>query len=144
MKDMFAISSSDVRKDWSSIMDLAIREKPVFIKRTRDYMMLATIDTISELVSDLKFVVNIYHENDGSVTLYLNELDIVVNSNDISSAKSNLVKDIIEYAEEYYKDFARYSNSPNRRSHLPYVIKALTAKSPKELENALTCPNGEI
>lgn len=144
MNDMLTISSSDVRKEWSSVMDSVIREKPVFIKRTRDYMMLSTTEMISQLVAGVKFTADAYTEEDGSVTLSLREIDIVANGENMTSAKTALIDDITEYAEEYYQNFDRYSNSPNRSAHLPYVIKALTAKTPKELEDAVVCLNGKI
>ena len=34
-------SATEVRKDWSLFFDKAVREKPVFIKRTRDSAILA-------------------------------------------------------------------------------------------------------
>lgn len=144
MNDMLTISSSDVRKDWSSVLDSVVRERPAFIKRIRDYMMLCTTDMVYELVSGVKFMATKYTEADGSVTLSLDDLDIVVNGRNTEEAKSSLINDIVEYAEEYYQEFDRYSNSTNRRSHLPYVIKALTAKTPRELEDAIVCQDGKI
>ncbi len=143
MNDMLTISSSDVRKDWSNVMDRVIREKPVFIKRTRDNMMLSATETIWQLVSGVKFTADMYAEADGSVTLSARDLDIVVNGANEAAARAALVRDIVEYAEEYYQDFDRYSRAPNRRGHLPYVIKALTAKSPEELEGEVLCQTGE-
>lgn len=142
MNDMITISSSDVRKDWSSVMDSVIRRKPAFIKRTRDYMMLCTIDMVSQLVADVNYTAKQFQEEDGSVTLSLTEMDIVSNGKDLQSAKETLAKDIIDYAEDYYSDFEKYSKAPNRRSHLPYVIKALIAKSAKEVEDAIVCRDG--
>lgn len=143
MNDMITISSSDVRKDWSSVMDSVIRKKPAFIRRTRDYMMLCSVDTISQLVADVNYTAKQFQENDGSVTLSLTTMDIVSHGKDLQSAKEALARDIIEYAEDYYSDFEMYSKAPNRRLHLPYVIKALTANSPKEVEDAITCQDGK-
>lgn len=140
---MLAICSSDARKDWSSVIDSVIRRKPAFIRRTRDYMMLSSIDTIFDLVSSVKYVADEYQEDDGTVTLSLRDMDIVVNSHDIVSAKKLLVQNIMEYAEEYYSSYELYHASPNRKSHLPYVVKALTAKNPDELEEAVLCRHGE-
>lgn len=144
MNDMITISSSDVRKEWSSVIDSVVRKKPAFIKRTRDYMMLCSTDMVSELVSNVKFITTKYIENDGSVTLSLEPLDIVVNGENLVSAIKILVQDISEYAEEYYQNFEKYSNSINRRSHIPYIIKALTVKTPSELEDSIVCQNGKI
>lgn len=140
---MLTLSSSEVRRDWSRVLDAVIREKPVFIKRTRDYMMLCSTDMVSQLVCGVRIVADQFNEADGSVTLSAADLDIVSNGPDLPSAKAALASDIMEYAEEYYHEFELYSRAPNRKSHLPYVIKALTARSGKELEDAVICQNGK-
>lgn len=140
---MLTIPSSDVRKEWSSVMDTVIREKPVFIKRTRDHMMLSDTGTIWQLISGVKFIADMYREDDGSVTLSARDMDIAVNGADEAAARKALVRDITEYAEEYYQDFERYSAAPNRQGHLPYVIKALVARSPEELEGEVVCRTGK-
>lgn len=143
MNDMLTIGASEVRKDWSRVIDSVVRERPAFIKRTHDYMMLCTTDMICELVSGIKYVANKYVEDDGTITLSMKSLDIVANGATETAAKSALVGSLIEYAEEFYEEFELYSKAPNRRSHLPYVVKALTAKTPKDLEAAVVCQDGE-
>lgn len=140
---MIAMNATDVRKDWSSVLDSVVRHKPVFIRRTRDHMMLCSTDTVSQLVCNVTFAANQYVEDDGSITLSLEALDIISHGDDLSAAKTALVNDILEYAEEYYKEFELYSRAPNRKAHLPYVMKALTAKTPKELEEAVVCQSGK-
>lgn len=142
MNDMIVMNSADVRREWSSVMDTAIRRKPVFVKRTRDYMMLADTGLIARLLDGVKFYADEYSEDDGSVTLALRDMDIAVNGADGAEARSALVSAILEYAEEYYDSFELYSASPNRAPHLPYVIKALAASSPKELEASIVCQAG--
>lgn len=142
MNDMIVMNSADVRQEWSSVMDTAIRRKPVFVKRTRDYMMLADTGLIARLLDGVKFYADEYSEDDGSVTLALRDMDIAVNGADGAEARSALVSAILEYAEEYYDNFELYSASPNRAPHLPYVIKALAASSPKELEASIVCRAG--
>lgn len=142
--DMFAMSSSDVRKEWSSVIDSVVRRKPVFIKRTRDRMILCSDETMAQIVGDITFDAEQYTEEDGSVTLSLDAPDLAANGEDLQAAKAKLARDIVEYAEEYYQEFELYSRAPNRRGHLPYVIKALIAKSPEELEAAIVCRDGRI
>lgn len=141
---MLALRSSDVRRDWSGVLDCVVREKPVFIKRTRDRMMLCSTEMMQQIVGDVSFVVNRFDEDDHSVTLSLDALDLVSHGDTLQSAKAALAEDLVAYAEEYYQEFALYSRAPNRKNHLPYVIKALIAKSPKELEDAFVCRDGKI
>lgn len=141
--DMLAMNATEARKDWSSVIDSVIRKKPAFIKRTRDYMMLCSTDTLSQLVSGVAIQAEQFAEEDGSITLSAVDMDIVSHGADLKSAKNALAKDIIEYAEEYYAEFETYSAAPNRKGHLSYVMKALIAKSPEELEGAIICRPGK-
>lgn len=143
MIDMVAMTSSEVRSDWSRVMDSVVHVRPAFIKRTRDRMMLCNIDTIAQLVEGLRFVADRHDEDDGSVTLSLVDLDIAVNEPDEQTAIHSLAADISEYADEYYQNYEVYSKAPNRRAHLPYVMKALTAQTLKELEGAVVCRVGK-
>ncbi|KIY20901.1 hypothetical protein [Mesobacillus subterraneus] len=36
---------------------------------------------------------------------------------------------LIEYAQDYYKDFPKYYNSPNRKGHLPYILHVLAQEN---------------
>ena len=144
MLDMLAMSSSDVRRSWSSVLDCAVRKRPVFIKRTRDRVMLCSTEMLEQIIGGVTLVANQFIEADNSVTLSLEELDITAHGDTLQSAKAELANNLLEYAEEYYREFELYSRAPNRKNHLPFVIKALIAKSPSELEDAIVCRVGKI
>lgn len=114
---MFALSASDVRKDWSRVIDSVIHVRPAFIKRTRDNMVLCSNDTVRQLVRNTPIIANSFIEDDGSVTLSMVDVDLVVNADTMEAAKSELINDLIEYAEEYYQNFELYSRSSNRKDH---------------------------
>ena len=140
---MLTMSATEVRKDWSRVLDSVTRRRPAFIKRTHDNVVLASTESLSAMLSDVRYETNIFQEDDGSITLSLDALDLVVNEKSLESAKKSLANDIEEYAEEYYANYESYSVSPNRRAHLPYVMKALIADSTKELEDAIECHVGK-
>lgn len=140
---MLTMSATEVRKEWSRVLDSVTRRRPAFIKRTHDNVVLASTESLSAMLSDVRYETNIFQEDDGSITLSLDALDLVVNEKSLESAKKSLANDIEEYAEEYYANYESYSVSPNRRAHLPYVMKALIADSPKELEDAIECRAGK-
>ena len=140
---MFAMRSSDARKDWSSVIDSVVREKPIFIRRIRDSMVLCSVETMAQIAGNIPLVANQFTEADNSVTLSLTALDIVSHGDTLQAAKAALVSDLIEYAEEYYQEFGTYSRAPNRKDHLPYIIKALIARCPEELEKAIICRDGK-
>ena len=76
---MLAINATDVRKDWSSVVDGVVRDRPTFIKRTRDRMWLSNLDTMADILDVYQFTAERFIEDDGSVTLSLNEIDLVEN-----------------------------------------------------------------
>ena len=81
---------------------------------------------LNKTISTNNFYVNRFKEIDGSITLSTVDMDIVVNAIDEKSAKKELATYIKEYAEEYYDDYEIMSKASNRKSHIPYVFKALT------------------
>ena len=141
---MFALSASDVRKDWSKVIDSVVHVRPAFIKRTRDRMVLCSNDTVRQLVYGTPIAAHSFIEDDGSVTISMDNVDLAVNGANFQDAKSKLIDDLIEYAEEYYQNFELYSRASNRKEHLSLVMKVLTAASKEELEDAVQCQDGKI
>lgn len=140
---MLMVQATTVRKEWSAVCDSVIHEKPKFIKRTRDKMWFSSMETISELLEAYHFTVSKYVEDDVSVTLSLNEIDLVENGKDEQEARLNMGKAILEYALDYYNDYEMYSRSPNRKKHIPYIFKALIIDNPEKIGDMLQCQDGK-
>ena len=143
MRDMLTLNVTDVRKEWSTVIDNTIREKPQFIRRTRDYMMLADIEFLEILLESYKFTANKLIEKDKSITLVLNEIDLIVNAKTEEEAKTKLAEEILEYAEDFYNEFNVWSIAPNRKAHIPYVFKVLILDDIKKIEELISCQNGK-
>lgn len=143
MNDMLALNATDVRKEFSQTIDIAIREKPQFIRRTRDYLFFADIKFMESILSAYSFTAERFVEDDGSVTLSLNEIDLAENSATEESAKKKLAQSIIEYAEDFYDEFNYWSIAPNRKDHIPYVFKALIIDDVDKIGELIQCQNGE-
>lgn len=140
---MLMEQATAVRKEWSAVCDSVIHEKPKFIKRTRDKMWFSNLDTMFEILQVYQFTALRYVEDDGSVTLSLNEIDIIENGKDEREARLNMGKAILEYALDYYNEYEMYSHSPNRKKHIPYIFKALIIDSPERIGDMLQCPDGK-
>jgi hypothetical protein len=143
MNDMFILNATDFRKEFSQTIDSAIREKPQFIKRTRDHLFLADFKFIDTLLSAYTFTAKRYVEDDGSVTLSLNEIDLAENSETDEAAKMKLAKSILQYAEDYYNEFEIWNAAPNRKGHIPFVFKALLIDDVKKIGELIQCQDGE-
>ena len=140
---MLMEKTTDVRKEWSSICDSVIHDKPKFIKRTRDKMWFSNLDTMAEILEAYLFTAKRFVEEDGSITLSLNEIDLVENGTEESSARYAMGNAILEYAMEYYNDYAFYSRSPNRKGHVPYIFKALIMDNPQKIGESIICQDGK-
>lgn len=137
------ISATDARKDWSQLFDRVVREKPQFIRRTRDNVMMTDINLIKLLLEAYTFTASRYVEEDGSITLSLNEMDLVENGVTEREARQKLAEAIKEYADDYYNEFHYWSSAPNRKHHIPYVLKALISEDIKEIGDSIQCQNGK-
>ena len=140
---MMATSATEVRKEWSSVLDSVVRDKPQFIKRTRDKMWLSNLEIMGEILDAYKFTAEKYIEDDGSVTLSLNEIDLVENASTEAEAKNLLAQSIMEYAEEYYNNFSYYNAAPNRKKHVPYIFKALIMDDIMKIGECIECHEGK-
>ena len=99
---MLMEQATTVRREQSAVCDSVIHEKPKFIKRTRDKMWFSNLETVNEILQVYQFTVTKYVEEDGSVTLSLNEIDLVENGLDEQDARLKLGQSILEYSMDYY------------------------------------------
>ncbi len=140
---MLIMNATDVRKDWSAVIDNVVRIKPQFFKRTRDCLMLTDVRFLLTMLSAYQFTATIYKEEDNTVTISLNEIDLVENAETEELAKQQLAESIMEYAEDYYDDFAYWSSASNRVEHVPYVIKALILNDAQQIGEQIVCQSGK-
>lgn len=143
MVDVLAMNATDVRKEWSSVVDSVVRDKPTFIKRTRDKMWLSNLDTMKDILEAYRFTAERFIEDDGSVTLSLNEIDLVENAPSEDEARILLAQDIMEYAVEYYENYLFYNKAPNRKKHVPYIFKALIIDNVNKIGEGILCRDGK-
>ena len=138
-----AMNATDVRKDWSTVVDNTVRVKPQFFKRTRDFLFMSDLRFVEDLLYDYSYTANMMVEEDGSVTLELNEIDLVENGKDEAEAREKLAAAIMEYSEDFYNDFSYWSSAPNRRAHLPYVFKAIAIGDVQKIGESIKCQAGK-
>ena len=135
-------SASDVRKEWSSTIDTVMRERPVFIQRTRDHLILLDVATLRLAFKNLTFDLLVYEEKDGSVTCTEDHLDLVENAASVDECIQQMISALRDYANDFYREFALWSKAPNRKSHIPYVLKVL-ASTDEEIREDIRCHAGK-
>ena len=140
---MLAINATRARNEWSSLVESVIREKPAIIKRTRDYLFFTNINVLESILTAYSFHAETLTEDDGSVTISLDEIDLAENAPDTQQAISKLAKAILEYSEDYYDEFAYWSRG-DRKAHIPYVFKALILNDADKIGGLIKCRRGKI
>lgn len=126
-------NSTNIRKEFSSFIDSVIRERPKVIKRNRDELLVSNISLFKDILEVYKFTADKFIEEDNSITLSLNEIDLVVNGATLDKAIINLTNDILEYAKDYYNEFNYWNSAANRRHHLPFVLKVLLTDNVEDI-----------
>ena len=140
---MLMENATEVRKEWSSIVDSVVRDKPKFIKRTRDKMWLSNLETMSEILEAYQFTAELLREDDGTITISLNEIDLVENAKDEATARRKMANAIMEYSMDYYNDYSYWSSTSNRKKHIPYIFKALIMDDVQKLGESIVCHAGK-
>ncbi|MDR7812386.1 hypothetical protein [Lacrimispora sp.] len=130
---MLTVNATDVRKDFSNIIDQAVHQRPLFIKRSKDYLCLSNLATMESILSIYHFTAETELEEDGSYTITSNEMDLVENGNTEEEACKKLAESILEYAQEFYEEYSLWSKAPNRKKHIPYVLKAIILSDVKQI-----------
>ena len=135
-------NASEVRKNWSVTLDSVVYERPVFINRTRDQVAMVNTDLLLRLLAYCKYHVISEKEDDGSVTCYVEELQLVENAPEKEECINKVVAAMKDYAVDYYSQFSYWSSAPNRVSHVPYVIKLLIS-SDDMIREDIICQDGK-
>jgi hypothetical protein len=117
----------------SSILENAISEKPQFFKKDEDLLVLLNVNLLKEILKVYKFIAHKYVETDGSVTISLDNIDLIESSVSEDEAKFELAKSIKEYSEEFYVNFEIWGTALNRKEHIAFVLKAILAENIDEI-----------
>jgi hypothetical protein len=119
------LNATDVRREWGKFVDDVVRDKPRVVKRNRDFFLSLSIDHTIALLSEYKFELELLQEEDGSYVSSIKAIDVLSIGETKEEAIHALAYNLIEYAEEYMKEFHLHYQSSNRRLHFPYVLRIL-------------------
>lgn len=127
---------SEARRQFSALYDSIYNAlKPVVIRRGRqEEVLLLRKDMLKSLLEKFSLKAVAFEEEDGSVTLALDELDIAVNAPSLEEAVNELVQELKLYAQDYLDRAQLFLNTPNRRHHLPYILRVALCNSDEEVK----------
>ena len=98
--------------------------------------------TLQKFLEPLKFNISFFEEEDGSFTGTLEELDLIENAPSKKECLFSLLEAMKEYAQDFYNEFSLWSSAPNRKSHIPYILKILSS-SDSQLIGDIICRSGK-
>lgn len=138
MKEL--LSATQVQNEFSQFVDSIIHQKPIAVKRNDDIFWSFSKQIAEELLAGYTLAIEYENEEDGSFFGSLVPLeDIVVHGKTMDDMIEDAAIQLVEYAQEYYQEFNKYYNAPNRRSHLPYILNVL---SQNDIEGVKKLING--
>ena len=143
MNDYPYISATEARKSFSETIDNAVYHRPQFIKRTRNNVVVMGQELVNRMLNDLKLILTVEEDN-GLYIVYSETLEgVLASASDREEAIEAYCRELDEYAHEYYDNFELYSNSPNRKHHLPYILRIACSSSLEDLKGMLECQPGK-
>ena len=94
------------------------------------------------MLSAYDFTAVKYIEDNGSVTLSLDQIDLAEYGENEDDALTKMAKGIIEYAEHYCQQ--SWWLAINRKAHAPYVARTLFINDVEKIKELIVCRLGEI
>ena len=137
------LNLTDARKEFSSLYDQVFNSfKPTIIKRKKsEEVIVLRVDQQKMLLVYYSLKPEIITEDDGTITLALDSLEIYANGPSLEDAINDLVEDLKIYAADYLQRSQLFLNAPNRKSHFPYILRVLLCDSDKEIRDLLELSN---
>ncbi|NLW10091.1 MAG: exoribonuclease R [Firmicutes bacterium] len=133
------VNFTEARNDFSSLYDQVFNAfKPAIINRKKtEQVLILRADLQKMLLSCFSLKPEVITEDDNSVTLSLDQLEIYVNGNTLEEAIKTLIDDLKFYAQDYIQRSQLFLHAPNRRSHFPYVLRILLCNNDEEIRSLL-------
>lgn len=72
----------------------------------------------------------ILEPSEGVYVAFCPELDLATEGGTLQAALDDLIDMALDYAEQYMAEFDRFSQSPNRAAHAPYIQAIHTNPTP--------------
>jgi len=95
------------------------------------------VDLLKLVLEDYELKPEIIQEDDGSLTLTLDSLELYANNTTLDLATKDLIEDLKIYAQDYLDRSQLFLHAPNRKPHFPYVLRILLCDSDDEIRTLL-------
>lgn len=132
------LNATDARANFSSFIDTVVREKPQAVRRNRDIFFSFSEEQLRDMLSVYTLSVEYEKDENGKYVGSIEQIeDIIAEGETVQDLYLELAKQLIEYAKDYYSNYSRYYNSPNRRRHAYYVFRVLMEDNEEKVAELL-------
>ena len=131
---------TEARNQFSTLYDSVFNSfNPAIVKRKQtEQVAMLRVDLLKMVLEDYKLNPEVIQEDDGSVTLALDSLELYANNSTLDLATKDLIEDLKIYAQDYLDRSQLFFHSPNRKPHFPYVLKILLCDNDEEIRKLLS------
>lgn len=137
------LNLTEARKEFSTLYDQVFNMyQPAIIKRKKsEEVMVLRVDQQKMLLANYSLKPEIIHEDNNSITLALDSLELYSNGSNLDEAVNELINDLKVYASDYIQRSQLFLNAPNRKSHFPFILRVLLCESDEEIRQLLELDN---
>jgi PHD/YefM family antitoxin component YafN of YafNO toxin-antitoxin module len=130
---------TEARNQFSTLYDSVYNSfNPAIVKRKQtEQVALLRVDLLKMVLEDYKLNPDVIQEDDDSITLALDSLDIYANNSTLDSAVKDLIEDLKIYAQDYLDRSQLFFHAPNRKHHFPYVLRILLCDNDEEIRTLI-------
>ena len=131
---------TEARNQFSTLYDSVFNSfNPAIVKRKQtEQVAMLRVDLLKMVLEDYKLNPEVIQEDDGSITLALDSLELYSNNSTLDLASKDLIEDLKIYAQDYLDRSQLFFHSPNRKPHFPYVLKILLCDNDEEIRKLLS------
>lgn len=126
---------TEARSQFSTLYDSVFNSfNPAIVKRKQtEQIAMLRVDLLKMILDDYKLNPEVIQEDDGSITLALDVLEIYANNSTLESAATDLIEDLKLYAQDYLKRSQLFLHAPNRTHHFPYILRIMLCENDNEI-----------
>jgi antitoxin YefM len=130
---------TEARNQFSTLYDSVFNSfNPAIVKRKQtEQVAMLRVDLLKMVLEDYKLNPEVLQEDDGSITLALDSLDIYANNSTLDLAIKDLIEDLKIYAQDYLDRSQLFFHAPNRKPHFPYILRILLCDNDEEIRTLL-------
>ena len=128
-------SLTNARAQLSTVFNRAVRdERPSMISRQGgEQGVLMSRAALLRLLEHNRFHVDVLPEDDGSITLWVRELDLGENAPTLREARAALIESVKQFVADYEARFGLYRHFTDWLAREPYVRRLSLAQDDEEV-----------